>query len=101
MDIVKVIVDIILAVVPIIVSSVLVPWLKASLDAKQLEKAIQYVDIAVSAAEQIGLVNGHDGTWKKDYVLAYLASKGINLDMETLDNLIEASVLLLRKELEA
>ena len=40
-----------------------------------------------------------DGDAKKAYVLRYLADKGIQFDSETIDNLIEASVLKLHHEL--
>lgn len=87
----------IIALITALVSAFFIPWLKAKIDAETLKKVSTYVDIAVSAAEQI--YAAVDGDAKKSYVLRYLADKGIQFDSETIDNLIEASVLKLHHEL--
>ena len=56
-----------------------------------------YVEIGVKAAEQ--LYTATDGAAKKAYVVNFLAEKGIQFDVETIDKLIEAAVLQLHHEL--
>lgn len=87
----------VLALITALVSAFFIPWLKTKIDAETLKKISTYVDIAVSAAEQI--YTAMDGNAKKAYVLRYLADKGIQFDSETIDNLIEAAVLKLHHEL--
>ena len=43
----------IIALITALVSAFFIPWLKAKIDAETLKKVSTYVDIAVSAAEQI------------------------------------------------
>jgi N-acetyl-anhydromuramyl-L-alanine amidase AmpD len=57
------------------------------------------VNIAVQAAEQIYNGRGR-GAEKKAYVLEFLRSKGYTLDMESVENLIEAAVFALQKQFE-
>ena len=40
------------------------------------------------------------GQEKKEYVLAFLNSKGYKLDTESIDNMIEAAVLKLQSEIK-
>ena len=54
-------------------------------------------EIGVKAAEQ--LYTATDGAAKKAYVVNFLAEKGIQFDVETIDKLIEAAVLQLHHEL--
>lgn len=91
------IISAIIALISAMVSAFLIPWLKSKIDAETLKKVSTYVDIAVSAAEQ--LYTAVDGDAKKAYVLKYLADNGIRFDAETIDNLIEAAVLKLHHEL--
>lgn len=60
-----------------------VPWIKE----KRLET---WIRIGCSAAEQIYKA-GH-GAEKKEYVLDFLATKGIKVDNIAVDNMIEAFV---------
>lgn len=68
-----------------------VPWIKE----KRLES---WIKIGCSAAEQIYKA-GH-GAEKKDYVLDFLASKGIKVDNAAVDNMIEAFVFEMNSELK-
>lgn len=74
-----------------------IPWLREKSSAKQLEKMLRWVDIAVRAAEQ--LYAHSSGSIRKKYVLEFLERKGYRVDTEEVDNAIEAAVQSLKKEL--
>lgn len=79
-----------------ILTYVLVPMIRAKLTADQLAIVKMWVQIAVNAAEQIYTGSGK-GREKKAYVVAFLESKGFKLDTDSLDKLIESSVLELKQ----
>ena len=83
-----------------LVSAFLIPYLKSKLSADKLEKIQFWVNIAVEAAEMIYVGTGR-GQEKKAYVLEFLNSKGLSLNMTEIDNLIEAAVLKLKQETPA
>lgn len=91
------IIEAVIALVAALLTTFLIPWIKEKYDAEKLKKVQTYVDIAVTAAEQI--YKACDGDAKKAYVLQYLAEKGIRFDSETVERMIEASVLMLHNEL--
>ncbi|MDR1208878.1 MAG: phage holin family protein [Clostridiales bacterium] len=64
-----------------------VPAVKARADADKLTRTLDYIRIAVGAAEQIFSGPGQ-GAEKKRYVLNYLSEKGFQID----DAAIEAAV---------
>ena len=68
----------------------LVPWLRNRYGAEKLADMMTYVSIFVRAAEQ--LFDATDGAKKKQYVLDRLAEKGIRIDGDALDAMIEAAV---------
>ena len=82
-----------------ILTYVLVPMIRAKLNADQLATIRMWVQIAVNAAEQIYTGSGK-GREKKEYVVAFLESKGFKLDMDSLDKMIESSVLELKNATE-
>ena len=90
----------ILTVVVIIVGRFLVPWLKTKVETTKLNKALDVIDIAVGAAEQIAKGFGYDGEWKKQYVVDYLEKANITVGYDLLDNAIENAVLKLHNELK-
>jgi len=91
------IIEAVIALVAAVLTTFLIPWIKEKYDAEKLKKVQTYVDIAVWAAEQI--YRASDGDAKKAYVLQYLAERGIRFDSETVERMIEASVLMLKNEL--
>lgn len=91
------IIEAVIALAGALLTTFLIPWIKEKYDAERLKKVQTYVDIAVTAAEQI--YKACDGDTKKAYVLNYLAEKGIRFDAETVERMIEASVLMLHAEL--
>ncbi len=90
--------QIIVAVLTLVISVItyfLVPYLKTKVSAEQLDTIKFWVNIAVEAAEMIYTGTGR-GEEKKKYVLAFLNRKGFTLNMEEIENLIEAAVLELK-----
>ncbi len=88
------IVKIILAIISlagVIITGVLVPYVKAKTTETQRENIYQVVMFAVKAAEQIYFQPGM-GEKKKEYVVNYLNSKGIKITKEDLDLFIESAV---------
>ena len=80
-----------------LVATFVIPLLK-----QKLNKVMTYVEIAVHAADQ--LFSTDEGKAKKEYVVNYLTEmlkkQGLTVDMETLENMIEAEVLKLHKQLK-
>lgn len=74
-----------------LITTFFIPWIKGKIDAQKLAKIERWVEIAVGAAEQIYKESGM-GAIKKEYVLSFLAKKGLSIDTESLDAMIEATV---------
>lgn len=75
----------------------LIPFLEAKLGTTKFENLKAVVVTAVKAAEMLYTEHGM-GKEKKAYVLEYLHKKGFTVDLDTIDNLIEAAVLDLNKK---
>ena len=85
----------VITLVSLLITTFLVPWIKAKCDAKKLETISKWVKFAVEAAEQI--FKGDDmGESKKQYVVDFLAEKGYHLDLDSINTMIEASVYQLK-----
>ena len=74
-----------------IVTTFVIPWLKANYTQKQLDTWMMWVRIAVTAAEQ--LFTAEQWSEKKQYVVTYLKDRGIKYNEATINNMIEAAVL--------
>ena len=85
------IVEAIAAVLCAVVTCVLVPYIKSKTTAEQQKEINAWVKIAVAAAEQIYVGAGR-GEEKKAYVLEWLRERGITVDDERLNAMIEAAV---------
>lgn len=85
------IVNAVIALIAAIVTTFLIPWIKSKIDAAKLAHIVEWVGIAVRAAEQIYNESGM-GEKKKQYVLDFLASKGFTLDPDSINAMIEAAV---------
>ena len=79
-----------------VITAFVIPWIKGKIDAQKLSKIMNWVKIAVNAAEQI-YTEAKMGEKKKEYVLNFLASKGYTLDPEKIDAMIESAVYELKK----
>jgi len=86
------IINAILALVAVLITYYLIPWIKAKTTAEQQAEINAWVKIAVMAAEQLFNGSGR-GKEKKEYVVKFIESKGFLIDAAELDKLIEAAVL--------
>lgn len=88
---IDIIVKIIIPVLGAIITYLIVPFIKEKTTRQQRDNVYELVKIAVFAAEQMadaGLINMP----KKEYVINYISSKGINITIQDLDTMIEAAV---------
>lgn len=90
MDYTKIIEAIVLLLLAL-AEAFLVPFIKGKIESNKRAELLEYVTIAVQAAEQI--FGGQHGAEKKAYVMDYLNSKGIKFDADTIDMAIESAVL--------
>ena len=79
-----------------VITTVIVPLIRSKVTDQQLRNARAWVMVAVEAAEQVYKGTGM-GKEKKAYVLEFLDKKGLTLDFSSIDNMIEAAVLELKK----
>ncbi len=79
------------ALIGVIISAIVIPYIRSKTTVTQQQQINGWVKIAVEAAEQIYIGSGR-GTEKKAHVLNFLASKGVTLDVESVDAMIEAAV---------
>ena len=85
-----------IALAGVILTAYIIPLLKQSLSAKQLENVRLAVNTSVRAAEM--LFSTEQGEAKKKWVLDYLASQNIVIDEKQLNALIEEAVYELNKD---
>ena len=85
------IVNAVIALIAAIITTFLIPWIKGKIDAAKLAQIVEWVGIAVRAAEQIYNESGM-GEKKKQYVLDFLASKGFTLDPDSINSMNEDAV---------
>lgn len=85
------IVNAVIALIAAVISAFLIPWIKANTTEQQRQTMLELIKIAVAAAEQIYQGEGR-GEEKKQYVLDFLASKGIAVDDEAINAAIESYV---------
>ena len=86
-----IILKVIIPIIGAIVTYLIVPLIKQKTTKEQRENIYFWVKVAVAAAEQIYKEKGQ-GKLKKEYVVDFLVSKGINITIQELDVLIEAAV---------
>ena len=93
--------EVVIAVIGLVVatmSTILVPYLKQKMSADKFNEMQVWVNIAVKAAEMLYAGTGR-GEEKKKYVTEFLNSKGCTLDAASIENMIEAAVLEMRKSM--
>lgn len=93
------IVEAIITIVVFAVGTFLLPWIKQKIGAAKTAELLRWVGIFVRAAEQIFRESGM-GEQKKAYVLQKLQEKGYSVDLEAIDDMIEAAVLDLNREVQ-
>ena len=82
-----------------IITVYVIPYIKKKFSAEDLNTILEWVRIAVEAAEQIITESGM-GAQKKAFVKEFLAEKNIIVDVDKMDLLIEAAVHNMNKELK-
>ena len=85
------IVEAILALVAVVITSIVIPYIKKRTTTEQQKELVAWVKIAVTAAEQIYVGSGR-GPEKKLYVVEWLADRNITVDTNQIDALIESAV---------
>ena len=85
------IIEAVAALIGVIITCVLIPYIKSKTTTEQQKEINAWVKIAVSAAEQLFTGSGR-GEEKQAYVIAWLKERGITVDEAELDALIEAAV---------
>ena len=90
------IINAVIMLIAAVISAFVVPWLKGKIEAQKLTQILNWVKIAVNAAEQIYNESGM-GEKKKEYVLNFLQQKGYTLDPEKIDAMIESAVYSIQK----
>ncbi|MBQ4349075.1 MAG: holin [Clostridia bacterium] len=79
-----------IALLSAVISAFLIPYIKTQLSENKRSQLIFWVKTAVEAAEQ--LFGSKTGQQKKEYVAAFLLSKGIVVDIDEVTALIESEV---------
>ena len=88
---IEIIIKVIIPILGAIITYLIVPFIRQKTTKEQRENIYFWVTLAVQAAEQIYKEKGQ-GKLKKEYVVDFLVSKGINITIQELDVLIEAAV---------
>ena len=88
---IEIIIKVIIPILGAIITYLIVPFIRQKTTKEQRENIYFWVTVAVQAAEQIYKEKGQ-GKLKKEYVVDFLVSKGINITIQELDVLIEAAV---------
>ena len=93
-EIVLEIMKLVVMLVSVLVTSYVIPWIKANTDSKKLDTVLGWVEYSVHAAEQI--YGADSGEQKKEYVMHFLedimAAKKVNIKEEEIEMLVEAAV---------
>jgi hypothetical protein len=88
---IDIVVKVIIPVLGAIITYLIVPLILQKTTKEQRENIYFWVRVAVQAAEMIYAEKGQ-GKLKKEYVVEFLTSRGINITLQELDVLIEAAV---------
>ena len=92
------IIECVIALIGALVSAFLLPYLKAQMTQDKRARLSFWLKVAVEAAEQ--LFGSKTGQQKRDYVIAFLLSKGLVFDVDEVTALIESEVYKLTKKAE-
>lgn len=89
------ILSVVFALVIVVISRYLIPYLKTRLEKEGQEKLVELIEALVQAAEQI-YTGVKQGEQKKEYVINALTEKGV-LITESVNAMIESAVYSLDK----
>jgi uncharacterized membrane protein YraQ (UPF0718 family) len=85
------IIEAILALVAVLITGIIIPYIRKRTTTEQQKEILAWVKIAVTAAEQIYVGSGR-GPEKKMYVIDWLADRNITVDTNKIDAIIESAV---------
>lgn len=85
------IVEAIIGLVAVVITSIVIPYIRKKTTTEQQKELVAWVKIAVAAAEQIYTGSGR-GVEKKLYVVEWLVDHNITVDTNKIDALIESAV---------
>jgi hypothetical protein len=85
------VIEAVVALLAAAVTTFIIPWVRKKTNAEELALIAHWVRIAVTAAEQIYRESGN-GKRRKEYVLGFLEEKGIAIDADAIDAMIESAV---------
>lgn len=88
---IDIIIKVIIPILGAIVTYMIVPYIKQKTNKEQRDMVVEWVKIAVAAAEQMndaGLIQ----IPKKEFVINFMKEKGFKINYEDLDAIIEACV---------
>lgn len=85
------IVQVLIALIGAIITFIIVPWIKFKTSVQEQEQIRQWIQIAVSAAEQIFVGQGR-GEEKKKWVLDFLSKYNLKIDLDAINAMIESEV---------
>lgn len=85
------IIEAVAALIAVVITAVVIPYIKSKTTAQQQAEIKEWVKIAVAAAEQLYKGSGR-GEEKKQYVIEWLNEHNITVDMDKIDALVEAAV---------
>lgn len=91
------IVEAVVALIGVVITCIVIPYIRSKTTAQQREELNAWIKIAVAAAEQLYQGSGR-GEEKKQYVLEWLEDHNITVDEDRIDALIEAAVYELTKD---
>ena len=101
-EVVTVIIRAIVAILSVVITTVIVPYIKGKMGEKKFSELMSYIEYAVRCAEQ--LYTPEEWKAKKAYVLDYILKKAkelnISLSEEDIDILIEGIVNLVKHNKE-
>jgi len=89
------IIGIVITLIGAIVSAFVIPYIKARTTASQREQIQAWVNIAVAAYEQL-IQGDKKGAERKAAVLVWLNERGVTVDTDEIDAMIEAAVYKLK-----
>ncbi len=88
--------ELITTLVSLVITGFLIPFLRKRLSDEKADELRKWITIAVEAAEQ--LFGGKTGQKKKEWVVAFLLSKGIVFNVDEVTALIESEVYKLKEK---
>lgn len=80
----------IITIVSLVLTGIIIPCIRQKIGEEKAENLKKWVSVGVKAAEQI--YGSKTGQQKKEYVVSFLLSKGIVVDVDEVEALIESEV---------